>query len=133
MSSTLTVTNLTATNLTDGGGTTSTFANVVDGSAKAFVNFNGTGTVAIRGSQNVTSITDNASGDYDINFTNNMGNSNYCTTGSCAYVSGTGQPNVGHNLNTTTKSTTDEHIFVVYAQSVSDSTFVEVAIHGDLA
>ena len=103
------------------------------GSAKAFVNFNGTGTVAIRGSQNVTSITDNASGDYDINFSNNMGNSNYCTTGSCAYVSGVGQPNVGHNLNTTTKSTTDEHIFVVYAQSVSDSTFVEVAIHGDLA
>ena len=123
--STLKVTNIQATG--------ETASRAVSGVAAAFVNFNGTGTVAIRGSQNVTSITDNASGDYDINFTNNMGNSNYCTTGSCAYVSGTGQPNVGHNLNTTTKSTTDEHIFVVYAQSVSDSTFVEVAIHGDLA
>ena len=123
--STLKVTNIQATG--------ETASRAVSGVAAAFVNFNGTGTVAIRGSQNVTSLTDNASGDYDINFTNNMGNSNYCTTGSCAYVSGTGQPNVGHNLNTTTKSTTDEHIFVVYAQSVSDSTFVEVAIHGDLA
>ena len=50
MSSTLTVTNLTATNLTDGGGTTSTFANINSGSAKTWVNFNGTGTAVINAS-----------------------------------------------------------------------------------
>jgi hypothetical protein len=38
--------------------------------AKAWVNFNGTGTVAIRDSENVTSITDNGTGDYTTNFSN---------------------------------------------------------------
>lgn len=44
---------------------------------KAWVNFNGTGTVAIRASYNVTSITDNGTGDYTVNFTNPMPDSNY--------------------------------------------------------
>ena len=42
--------------------------NVINGSAKAWVNWNGTGTVAIRASHNVTSITDNTTGDYTVNF-----------------------------------------------------------------
>ena len=45
--------------------------------AKAWVNFNGTGTVAIRDSHNVSSITDNGTGNYTVNFTNNMANTNY--------------------------------------------------------
>jgi hypothetical protein len=59
-------------------GTYSTSANnVIQGSAKAWVNFNGTGTVAIRGSYNVSSITDNGAGDYTVNFTTAMPNANY--------------------------------------------------------
>lgn len=50
---------------------------VVDGSAKAWVNFNGTGTVAIRASFNVSSITDNGVGDYTVNFTTAMADANY--------------------------------------------------------
>ena len=46
--------------------------NVINGSAKAWVNFNGTGTVAIRGSFNVDSITDLAVGRYEVNFTNSI-------------------------------------------------------------
>ena len=45
--------------------------------AKAWVNFNGTGTVAIRASGNVSSITDNGTGDYTVNFTNAMPDANY--------------------------------------------------------
>ena len=45
--------------------------------ARAWVNFNGTGTVAIRGSANVSSITDNGTGDYTVNFTTAMANANY--------------------------------------------------------
>lgn len=45
---------------------------------RAWVNFNGTGTVAIRGSGNVTSITDNGVGDYTVNFTTAMPDANYC-------------------------------------------------------
>ena len=44
---------------------------------RAWVNFNGTGTVAIRASGNVSSITDNGTGDYTINFTNAMPDANY--------------------------------------------------------
>lgn len=44
---------------------------------RAWVNFNGTGTVAIRSSGNVTSITDNGTGDYTINFTTAMPDTNY--------------------------------------------------------
>lgn len=46
--------------------------------AKAWVNFNGTGTVAIRASFNVSSITDLNTGNYAINFTNAMADANYC-------------------------------------------------------
>lgn len=48
---------------------------------RAFVNFNGTGTVAIRASFNVSSITDNGTGDYTVNFTNAMPDANYATAG----------------------------------------------------
>ena len=44
---------------------------------RAWVNFNGTGTVAIRASGNVSSITDNGTGDYTVNFTTNMPDANY--------------------------------------------------------
>jgi len=46
-------------------------------SARAWVNFNGTGTVAIRASGNVSSITDNGTGDYTVNFTTAMPDANY--------------------------------------------------------
>jgi hypothetical protein len=46
---------------------------------RAWVNFNGTGTVAIRGSGNVSSITDNGTGTYTVNFTTAMSDANYCT------------------------------------------------------
>jgi hypothetical protein len=44
---------------------------------KAWVNFNGTGTVAIRASYNVSSITDNGVGDYTVNFTSALADANY--------------------------------------------------------
>jgi hypothetical protein len=51
--------------------------------ARAWVNFNGTGTVAIRASGNVSSITDNGTGAYTVNFTTEMPDVNYAVTGIC--------------------------------------------------
>ena len=51
-----------------------------DNNVKAWVNFNGTGTVSIRASYNVSSITDNGVGDYTVNFTTAMADANYATT-----------------------------------------------------
>jgi len=60
--------------------TIATQAGVEVYTAKAWVNFNGTGTVAIRASGNVSSITDNGTGDYTVNFTVAMVDVNYAIT-----------------------------------------------------
>ncbi len=67
------------------GNNSSTPNEVANGRAKAWINFNGTGTVAIRGSFNVASITDHATGDYTINFTNSLSNANFVVAGTSAY------------------------------------------------
>jgi hypothetical protein len=67
------------------GNNNSTPAEIASGRAKAWANFNGTGTVAIKGSYNVSSITDNGTGDYTINFTNAMANANYAYTYGLTY------------------------------------------------
>jgi hypothetical protein len=61
---------------------------VISGSAKAWVNFNGTGTVAIRAQFNVSSITDNGTGDYTVNFTTAMSDANYSVLGTCEIGAG---------------------------------------------
>ena len=62
---------------------------------RAWVNFNGTGTVAIRGSGNVTSITDNGTGDYTVNFTTAMPDVNYSVVGMCSRSALTSPASVG--------------------------------------
>ena len=62
----------------------------IDGLAKAWVNFNGTGTVAIRASLNVSSITDNGTGLYQVNFTNALADANFAVV-----ITGGGQGSSG--------------------------------------
>jgi len=57
---------------------------------KAWIQFNGTGTVSIRESFNFSSLTDNGTGDYTANFTNSMADANYCVVG---MTSESGTPN----------------------------------------
>ncbi len=60
---------------------------------KAWVNFNGTGTVAIRAAFNVSSITDNGTGDYTVNFTTALADANYSMGyGALAYDTGGSTP-----------------------------------------
>lgn len=61
----------------DGSGVLKVQSNGVTTNALAWVNFNGTGTVAIRSSYNVSSITDNGTGDYTINFATALSDANY--------------------------------------------------------
>ena len=62
---------------------------------RAWVNFNGTGTVAIRAAGNVSSITDNGTGDYTVNFTTAMPDANYSMAG---MQIGSSTINMGGNL-----------------------------------
>ena len=79
---------------------------------RAWVNFNGTGTVAIRASGNVTSITDNGTGDYTVNFTTAMPDVNYSVVQSA-------------NFNETT---TKINSSLIRTQNTSNCS---VATHGD--
>ena len=65
----------------------------IDGLAKAWVNFNGTGTVAIRASLNVSSITDNGTGQYTVNFTTAMSDVNYSSVGMAGSQTNSGVDN----------------------------------------
>ncbi len=71
---------------------------------RAWVNFNGTGTVAIRASFNVTSITDNGTGDYTLNFTNALPDANYNFVATCYSL--TTSPTRGFVSNQTTANFT---------------------------
>ena len=71
------ITNASAgsTTITAEGGTNTT--NIQQGLLKGWLNFKGDGTVLIRDSLNFSSVTDDATGIYELNITNNMGNNDY--------------------------------------------------------
>ena len=60
------------------GNNPSTALQIAEGRAKIWVSFNGTGTIAVKDGFNVSSLTDNGTGAYTVNFTNAMSNTNYC-------------------------------------------------------
>jgi hypothetical protein len=91
---------------------------------RAWVNFNGTGTVAIRASGNVSSITDNGTGDYTVNFTTAMPDANYS-----AVASGGGDfVDVRLAYLNASYSTTAHRFSITNNSTAVDATFVNVAI-----
>ena len=97
-------------------------------SARAWVNFNGTGTVAIRDSGNVSSITDNGTGNYTMNFTTAMPDTNYTLTG-MAGADASNLINISQNINTYPPTTSACTVITTYANSaLYDPYFVGVAI-----
>ena len=92
---------------------------------RAWVNFNGTGTVAIRADFNVTDITDNGTGNYTVNFTNALPDTDYCVTTSGSNNTSAAERVVSPYAYTTSSvsiSTNDN------ASALQDSEFVHVAI-----
>ena len=83
-----TITTAKVTTMQDASGSNgSTPEQVFQGRAKAWVNFNGEGTIAIRDSFNVSSITDEAVGVYTVNIDTDMANVNYCAVVTTGYSS----------------------------------------------
>lgn len=94
---------------------------------QAWVNFDGTGTVAIRGSGNVDGITDNGTGTYTVNFTNAMTDRNYSVVSTSRHNS-TAYGIIGVDTGLT-PSTTQVRIFNSnLAGSSSDNPEINVAI-----
>lgn len=122
---------LKTNNIANVAGTSTTdVLNVINGSAKAWVNFNGTGTVAIRAGYNVSSITDNGTGDYTVNFTTALSSANYCVTTAGAPINNSGAENVSLAIKFGTTPTAAA--VQVYSKTVglgaTDTTFGCVAV-----
>jgi hypothetical protein len=96
---------------------------------RAWVNFNGTGTVAIRASGNVTSITDNGVGDYTVNFTTAMPDANYSVSATSDRAS-SGVNGGMFNVLASTTPTTSAVRLITFQVSVGvyDPTYANVAI-----
>lgn len=120
------------------GGVASTLAAMgVEGDApifpaRAWVNFNGTGTLAIRGSRNVLSVTDNGAGDYTVNFSSQMPDTNYAVAMS-AGLSTTGAANTPilptfSGSGTTPKTTSAVRVWCKQAGTLVDADFVDVTV-----
>lgn len=99
---------------------------------RAWVNFDGTGTVAIRASGNVSSITDNGTGDYTVNFTTALADANYstCITGGGNGASAASVPRTGELYSATTPTTSSTcRIWTKNSSSgAEDSPYINVAI-----
>ena len=96
---------------------------------RAWVNFNGTGTVAIRASGNVSSITDNGTGDYTVNFTNAMPDTNYSFVTNARRDNDTSDPfNIQPFLNSTKTVSALQLRSNVPSGSTPDSSEINVAV-----
>ena len=118
-------------------GTTSLAANklpdMLSGSAKAWARFNGSGTAAIDDSFNTSSLTDNGTGKYELDWSSSFSASTYVTSGLCEAVS------VGDSIVVCQRST---DVWTASSFGFStvrgdnnfiDSTRIAVIAHGDLA
>ena len=97
--------------------------------AKAWVNFDGTGTVAIRDSHNVSSITDTQTGEYIINWSNNLANTNYSVVAMCQGLSW--GSTVAPPGNSTTVSGVTIECFLIHSQGRGDPGMVSLQVFGD--
>jgi hypothetical protein len=107
------------------------------GLAKSWVNFNGSGTLAVRDSFNVTSVSDNGTADYTISYASSLANDDYSISGISA--------NMGSTMsqiwiaNSAYVASGSFRMLTLYVSNTgggggaADQTFVSVHIHGDLA
>lgn len=97
---------------------------------RAWVNFNGTGTVAIRASFNVSSITDNGTGNYTVNFTTAMPDANYSVVIAAQETSAGARDGFLQIRGGGTYSTSAVQIFsgVVNAFNAVDNAIVNVSV-----
>lgn len=109
---------------------------VAEGSAKAWANMNGTGTIALRDSFNVGSATDQGTGDYTINFTNSMNNDDYSVSAN-AGDSAKSYPRIcACGTSADSGFATSSHgILCLRPDNLADDDmeFVVSSVHGDLA
>ena len=120
----------TSTYVSDGGSVTQ---NTVQGLAKTWLRMNGENTPAINDSLNITSVTDQATGNYRVAIANDMANANYAaTTGAGGASSNNTLMNCATPGDALGAGTIDLDLQYAH-QTVNDPEIVSFALHGDLA
>ena len=109
------------------------------GLAKAWVNFNGSGTIATRDSFGVSSLTDNGAGDYSVNFSSSFGNADYSMGGWCGFPGSRGAIFGDDAAHPTIYATGVFRLRTSYVNGTNgevapfDVTYANEIFHGDLA
>ena len=122
----------TSTATSEGGNVTT---NISQGLAKAWVNFNGNGTIAARDSLNVSGLTDRAAGKYTTTFSAAMAATNY----NCPIGATEGGANAFNRAGGASSDATTSSFLNTWAVDgngnpvVADTGFVSTTFHGDLA
>ena len=118
------------------GNNNSTPEQINQGRAKAWINFDGTsGSIGTgRDSFNVAAVTDNNPGDYTVNFTNDMANTNYAVSTSTIAISGSTVCVVGVKQDHATAYATDSITLQCIKPSnsgIADRSVINVVVFGD--
>jgi len=117
--------------LTDASSGNSTAMSVINqGTAKVWVNFNGEGTIASRDTFNVSSLNDDNTGEYRINFTNNMGNANYAPSG---MAEGDGKVVIEDSNYSSNVTTSYLDVDCKTGGTFIDREVICTTVHGDIA
>ena len=116
---------IVADTIQDGAGNSTSSTNCIKGSAKAWVNFNGTGGT-IRDSYNVSSVTVNSTGNFSVNFTNALANANYCPN--ISFGTNAGANSYGYMGHYSTSTTVYRFITADYGTTAFNPVMVTAAI-----
>jgi hypothetical protein len=95
---------------------------------RAWVSYNGTGTPAIRGSGNITSITDHGTGEWTVNFSSSMPDTNYGFVFGCQFPTNGSQGTYIGNSTTTSPAVGSLRLIIIHAGAAYDSAHISVAI-----
>jgi hypothetical protein len=107
----------------------STTTNLQQGLAKAWMSLNGTGTIALRDSFNISGVVDNGTGSYTPSYSSNFGNANYSASG----AGGSSNSNANVRLNTPAAGSQDLETRASNDGSQYDEAYTRFTATGDLA
>lgn len=115
--------------LQDGSGNSTSATNAIQGSAKAWVNFNGVTTATVRASYNVSSVTRNSLANYTINMTNALADANYAVAASAQFtLNGICWCAIHQQGTTSTPPTTTAFsIYITNGGGANDSAYITCA------
>jgi len=102
---------------------------VAEGTAKAWMSLNGTGTIALRDSFNISGVVDNGTGSYTPSYSSNFGNANYSASG----AGGSSNSNANVRLNTPAAGSQDLETRASNDGSQYDEAYTRFTATGDLA